>query len=83
MSREQRFGSVEAREIMSKYNIPWVPIIKEDFTLLDSVHEMLEFATGKSSINNEVLREGYVFRSKDGSKSFKAVSPEYLMKHNL
>ena len=28
------------------------------------------------------LREGIVFRSKDGSKSFKAVSNEYLLKYH-
>jgi len=27
------------------------------------------------------LREGIVFRTKDGTQSFKAVSPDFLMKH--
>lgn len=46
-----------------------------------SVAEVLEYATGKSQLH-DTLREGIVFRSLDGKQSFKAVSPEFLMKHN-
>ena len=46
-----------------------------------SVAEVLEYATGKSQLY-DTLREGIVFRSLDGKQSFKAVSPEFLIKHN-
>lgn len=83
-SKNGRWNSLKGKELLQKYDIPWVPIINENFILPDSVDEMLEIATGKSLINPECLREGIVFRSvDDNTKSFKAVSPEYLMKHGV
>lgn len=43
--------------------------------------EILEMANGKSKLF-DTLREGIVCRSKDGVLSFKAVSPDFLIKHN-
>ena len=45
-----------------------------------SVTELLDYATGKSALY-DTLREGIVFRTKDGTHSFKAVSPAFLIKH--
>jgi len=39
------------------------------------------FATGASEINGG-MREGIVFRSQGGVKSFKAVSNEFLLKYH-
>ena len=75
-----RTGSLDGRTILEKYNIPWVPIIHENYVLPDSVSELIKAATGPSAINPDVLREGWVIRSKDGKTSFKAVSTEYLLK---
>lgn len=84
-SKKGRWGSIEAKEELSKWEkpIPWVPILNTDFILPDTVEELLKIATAKSIVNKDVLREGIVFRSKDGKTSFKAVSPEYLERHNL
>lgn len=76
-----RLNSIEAKKIMEKYNIPWVPIIDEHFILPDTVEELLKIATDKSVIDGG-MREGLVFRSADGTKSFKAVSNEFLMKYH-
>lgn len=76
-----RLGSVEAKEICEKNGLMFVPILDENFILPDTVEEMLKYATAKSIINPNVMREGVVVRSKDGKQSFKAVSPEYLLKH--
>lgn len=77
-----RIGNKEMVEICYKYGFSSVPMISFDYILPDTVDEMLKYATGPSLINPEVLREGVVVRSQDGSKSFKAVSPEYLIKHD-
>ena len=45
-----------------------------------TVNEVLTYATGKSELY-DTLREGIVFRSLDGKQSFKAVSPEFLIKN--
>ena len=76
-----RLGSVEAEKICNKNGLLFVPILDTDFVLPDTVDEMLQYATAKSVINPNVMREGVVVRSKDGKHSFKAVSPEYLIKH--
>lgn len=75
--------TVEAFGLGSDFLVPDLGQIKLDHT----VDDLLKLATGKS-VFNEVLREGLVFRSipestdyKIGRLSFKAVSPEFLMKH--
>lgn len=81
-SERGRWGSEEGKALLETWDkpIPWVPILDTEFVLPDTVEELLKIATAKSSINKDVLREGIVFRSKDGKISFKAVSPEYLEK---
>ena len=69
------------RDIMKEFGIPWVPIIEEHFILPDTVEELLDIATDKSVIDGG-MREGLVFRSQDGTKSFKAVSNEFLLRYH-
>ena len=76
-----RINSVEGAAILGNYGIPWVPIVDEHYILPDTVEEVLEYATGESAIDGG-MREGIVFRSQDGQKSFKAVSNEYLIKYH-
>lgn len=76
-----RLGNKEIVEVCSKYGLTTVPMISYDYILPNTVDEMLKYATGPSLINPSVLREGVVVRSQDGKRSFKAVSPEYLVKH--
>ena len=66
---------------LNGYGIPCVPIVDDHFILPDTIEELLEIATGKSAVDGG-MREGLVFRSSDGSKSFKAVSNEFLMKYH-
>ncbi|MDE7030138.1 MAG: hypothetical protein K2P63_09200, partial [Lachnospiraceae bacterium] len=76
-----RLGSREAADIMKEYGIAWVPIVDEHFILPDTVEELLQTAAGKSAIDGG-MREGLVLRAKDGSRSFKAVSNEFLLKYH-
>lgn len=61
--------------------IPCVPIISETFLLPETCDELLNIATGKSAVDG-LPREGIVFRDKNGERSFKAVSNEFLMKYH-
>jgi hypothetical protein len=76
-----RWGSYEAQMLLEKYGMKWVPILGE-VQMPDTMEELKELATGKSVVNPNVMREGLVYRSLDGSDSFKNVSREYLLKHN-
>lgn len=80
-SASGRWNSVDAKNLMNGFGIPWVPIVDEHFVLPDTVDELLTIATDKSVIDGG-MREGLVFRSQDGVKSFKAVSNEFLMKYH-
>lgn len=84
-SEKGRYDSIKGKAIVSGMGMKWVPIIAEGIILTDfgSVQGVLEYATGKSLVNPNALREGIVFRSLDSDSSFKAVSPEYLMHWKL
>lgn len=76
-----RFGSVEAKEILEAYDIPFVPIIDENYYLPKDMETFKLEADGKSLVA-DVSREGFVYRSQDGKQSFKNVSRQFLLKHN-
>ena len=75
-----RLGTIEAKKIIEDNGMNFVPVLDEDYTLPDTVEEMLDYAHGESKLS-ETLREGVVVRSKDGKRSFKAVDPLFLIKH--
>lgn len=76
-----RWGTEKMVEWCYRYGLTSVPVIDTNYILPDSVEEMLKYATSNSILNPNKMREGVVIRSKDGQKSFKAVSPEYLIKY--
>lgn len=81
-STEGRFDSVRAAKLMYDYGIPWVPILDENYVLPDTIEELRDFVNSEPSRIDGVIREGVVFRSKDGVRSFKCVSPEFLMQYH-
>lgn len=80
-SNTGRWNSVDMKRFLLTYNIPCVPILSENYILPDTVEELLKDADGVSKIDGK-MREGIVFRSKDGLRSFKAVSNDYLLKYH-
>ena len=77
----RRLNPREMTDLLTNYGIPCVPIVDEHFVMPDTVDELLAIATGASKVDGG-MREGLVFRSADGVKSFKAVSNEFLMKYH-
>lgn len=76
-----RLSSPEAKDVLSGYGIPFVPIIGIKEGIPTDMETFKLEADGKSTIS-DVLREGFVYRSLDGTKSFKNVSREFLLKHS-
>lgn len=76
-----RLGSLEARDILAKYDIPFVPIVNNYYILPDQdmFEEFKQSADGMSVINKKCKREGFVYRSQDGQRSFKNVSRKFLL----
>lgn len=81
-SKEGRWDSVRAAKFMAQYNVPWVPILDENYILPDTIEELREFSHNEGSRIDGVIKEGIVFRSQDGSISFKCVDPEFLLKYH-
>ena len=83
-SSRGRVSTLEMTELLKKYSIPCVPIVEENIDFTDKfacVEDMLLWAEGKSVIDG-LPREGIVFRTMDGQKSFKAVSNSFLLKYH-
>lgn len=76
----ERLNSVRASKILESCNIPFVPIIDENYILPDDFEEFKLSADGMSTINDKCRREGFVYRSQGGTLSFKNVSREFLLK---
>lgn len=75
-----RVGTLEMRDTLEPLGIPCVPIISEAITLPSTVEELREFVHSAPSAIDGKMKEGIVFRSLDGSDSFKCVDPEFLVK---
>lgn len=71
---------ISAEALVSEYGLKWVPLVSHNFVLPDTVTDLLDFATGESMLEQGVLREGIVLRNYDRRISFKAVSPDFLLK---
>lgn len=80
--RVGRVDSVTGKGIVAAWNIKWVPILDTNYMMPDDMEEFKKFATAKSVVNPNVLREGVVLRDPTNDFSFKNVSREYLLKHN-
>lgn len=79
-----RWNSKKMQTLLEKghYNIPCVPILEESCILPDTVEELRAYVDSEASMIDGDMREGIVFRSQDGSQSFKCVSPEFLLKYH-
>lgn len=87
-----RYGTLEMETLLEGLGVPCVPVVNGDFYFDDldmfkendgdtAVDALLNMATGSSMVDG-LPREGFVLRSVDGTKSFKAVSNSFLLKYH-
>ena len=76
-----RLDPREMKCVLDKLGIPTVDIVDSNFKIPETCEELLKIATGPSMIDGG-MREGLVFRDRNGEKSFKAVSNEFLLKYH-
>lgn len=76
-----RFDWYEMKRLLDVVKIPVVPLVDGDFKIPETCDELLTIAEGNSAIDGK-MREGIVIRSKDGQRSFKAVSNPFLLKYH-
>jgi len=77
-----RYSSTTGKFIIESMGMKWVPILDEHYMMPTDMEEFKQFATAKSVVNPNVMREGIVLRDPTNDFSFKNVSREYLLKHN-
>ena len=77
-----RLNPHDMKELMDQYHLPCVPILNEKYILPDTIDELRDYVNSETSKIDGKIKEGIVFRSKDGKKSFKCVSPEFLLKYH-
>ena len=80
-SKDGRWNTVEMVKLLEHlYGIPCVPVVNENYILPNTIEELREYVDSQPSIIDGDIREGIVFRSLDGVRSFKCVSPTFLLK---
>jgi hypothetical protein len=82
-SSSGRVGTHEMITILDNYGVPCVPVVEASMKInqFADVDAILAYAEGTSAVDG-LPREGIVFRSLDGVKSFKAVSNSFLLKYH-
>jgi ATP-dependent RNA circularization protein (DNA/RNA ligase family) len=76
----QRYYSFEGKaQLCKELGLEMVPSLMVGPLIDYNIDNLLKWAEGKSVLNKEREREGVVFKSVDGTFSFKAISNEYLM----
>lgn len=81
-SIDGRWSSTLAKPVIERMGMKWVPILDTNYMMPTDMEEFKQFATAKSVVNPNVMREGIVLRDPTNDFSFKNVSREYLLKHN-
>lgn len=76
-----RLSSIDGKEIIESWGMKFVPILETEYYVPTDMESFKEYATAKSVVNPNVLREGIVLRDPTNDFSFKNVSREYLLKH--
>ena len=68
----------EFEEVLSDYGISTVPRVVANYKLPDTIHDIVEFSKGKSTLLDR-NREGIVFRNYEKDISFKVINPDFLL----
>ena len=77
-----RWNSIDAKDYIEAHsNIKCVPIL-QIMNLPGTIDELREYVHSEQSRIDGDMREGIVFRTLDGQRSFKCVDPEYLLKYH-
>lgn len=76
-----RLPSVDGKKIIESWNMKFVPILDTEYYVPKDMETFKKYATAKSVVNPDVMREGVVLRDPTNDFSFKNVSREYLLKH--
>lgn len=71
-------------DFCKQFNLKAVPTILKDFIIPQDfeIHDLVNITKGKSKLLDTQDREGLVFRNYNDNISFKAISPDFLLKED-
>jgi RNA ligase (TIGR02306 family) len=87
IDKSSYLGFSDFKRLVEGIGLETVPIIDADYVLEDDIDSIIRMATAKSQMNKDVWAEGIVIRSLEGDSedkkrlSFKAINPEFLLRH--
>jgi RNA ligase (TIGR02306 family) len=76
---QEYLGLTEFITLVNGMKLETVPVLDTNFTLPETIEQMLKVAEDKSILNPSFDREGIVIRSTDRTISFKAISNKFLL----
>lgn len=88
IDKAEYVGFLEFTELAEQLGIPTVPVIDDNFVLIDNIDELVEMSKDRSELNNKVHREGVVIKGYEevndmGERlSFKVINPDFLIKYD-
>ena len=68
--------------ICDKYNLPHVHVYNYEYSIPDTVDQIIDDVDNSKSYIDGGDIEGFVFYSQDGQQNFKCVSPNFLLKYH-
>ena len=68
------------KDLCCQMGLKTVPVLDLEFRLPNERKKLIEFADGKSVLNQKTIREGIVCRTLDNDISFKVISNKFLLK---
>lgn len=82
IDNQRYFGSDERNELAISLGILHVPVLGTGIKIEESqtIACLLKQADGPSLLSKNPIREGWVYKSMDGTKSFKVISNRFLLK---
>ena len=78
---KRKLNYEESIQFSKKWNLPFVPVLDENFKLPENADDLLSYSNGNTIFGNNLkqIREGVVLRLRNNYEvSFKARSPKYI-----
>lgn len=82
IDKQERYSPTEFSKLMSDLQLETVPVLEHTSKPLTDVDDLLKQAEGKSVLNKNTEREGFVIRGINKPFSFKVISNKFLLKDN-
>lgn len=76
---EHKCSTAEIAQLVKPFGLKTVPILEENKKLPATIHEMVEYSKGFSTVRKGQKREGVVLRNMKKNISFKVINPDFLL----